>query len=149
MLKVRCQARAMVDDKGRISLPSPLRHALEGASVSSLVLACYQDAIWGWTPADYASGVEARLEGTDPFSSPAMDFVHAVLEVAEEVEVDKAGRIRLPPELRGMAGIGKEIQVFSVLDRIEIWDAARWQRRFTEARERAFAAGGLPTSGKA
>jgi MraZ protein len=73
-----------------------------------------------------------------------MDFVHAVLAVAEEVEVDKAGRMRLPAELREMAGVSREVVLFSVLDRLEIWDAARWQRRFAEARERAGALGGLP-----
>lgn len=144
MLKVRCQARAVVDEKGRLTLPSTLRHALEAKGINSIVLATYQDAIWGWTPDDYASGVEARLEGVDPFSSPAMDFVHAVLAVAEEVEVDKAGRMRLPAELREMAGVSREVVLFSVLDRLEIWDAARWQRRFAEARERAGALGGLP-----
>lgn len=146
MLEVRCQARATVDDKGRVSLPAALRHRLEGVGVGSLVLCCYQDAIWGWTPEGYATGVEARLAGLDPFSHPAMDFVHAVLAVAEEVEIDKSGRIRLPPELREMAGITRDVQVFSVVDRIEIWDAGRWQQRFALARERAAALGGLPGS---
>lgn len=148
MLEVRCQARAAVDDRGRVSLPSTLRHRLEGAGVGSLVLACYQDALWGWTPQGYADGVEARLAGLDPFSNPAMDFVHAVLAVAEEVEIDKVGRIRLPAELREMAGIGREVQLFSVVDRLEIWDVERWRARFLQARERAASLGGLPPQPK-
>jgi MraZ protein len=84
------------------------------------------------------------MEGLDPFDSEVVDFVHAVLAVTEEVDVDKAGRIRLPPELRDLAGIGKDVRVFSVLDRIEIWDAARWEERFAQARERSPSLGGLP-----
>jgi MraZ protein len=144
MLRVRCQARATVDDKGRVSLPSPVRRALEEGSVGSLVVCCYQGALWAWTPEDYERGVESRMDGIDPFNAHAVDFVHAVLAVAEEVEVDKTGRIRLPVELREMAGIRKDVQVFSVLDRLEIWDLERWQARFTEARARASALGGMP-----
>lgn len=150
MLKVRCQARATVDDKGRLSLPSAIRRALDEATIPSLVFCAYQGAIWGWTPNDYAR-IEGRMEGVDPFSVASMDFVHAVLAVAEEVELDKAGRVRLPGELREMAGITRDVQVFSVLDRIEVWDAARWDERFREARERAPLLGGMPggNSGRA
>ena len=144
MLKVRCQAKATVDAKGRMSLPAPLRRSLDVGRVSSLVLCCYRGAIWGWTPNDYERTVEARMEGLDPFDAEVVDFVHAVLAVSEEVDVDRAGRIRLPPELRELAGIGKDVRVFSVLDRVEIWDAARWETRFAEARERSPSLSGLP-----
>jgi MraZ protein len=137
MLKVRCQANATVDVKGRLSLPAQLRRSLEVNRVNSLVLCCYQGAIWGWTPEDYERSVEGRMEGMDPFAPEVVDFVHAVLAVTEEVDVDGAGRIRLPQELRELAGISKEVRVFSVLDRIEVWDAERWEQRFKSARERS------------
>jgi MraZ protein len=137
MLKVRCQAVASVDVKGRLSLPAQLRRSLEVNRVNSLVLCCYRGAIWGWTPEDYERSVESRMEGLDPFAPDVVDFVHAVLAVTEEVDVDGAGRIRLPQELRDLAGITKDVRVFSVLDRIEVWDVDRWAQRFQAARDRS------------
>lgn len=144
MLKVRCQAKASLDAKGRLSLPAPLRRSLDVHRVHSLVLFCFQGAIWGWTPEDYERRVEERMEGTDPFAPDVVDFVHGVLAMSEEVDVDRSGRIRLPPELREAAGLTKEVRVFSVLDRIEIWDTGRWERRYAEAQERARSMGGMP-----
>jgi MraZ protein len=136
MLKVRCQARATLDAKGRLSLPAPLRRALDVHRVGSIVLCCFRGAIWGWSPEDYERTVEDRMSGLDPFADDVVDFVHAVLAVSEEVSIDRSGRILLPAELRELAGLEKEVRVFSVLDRIEIWDETRWQERFAQARER-------------
>lgn len=137
MLKVRCQARATLDAKGRLSLPAQLRRALEVHRVGSIVFCCFRGAIWGWAPEDYERTVEDRMAGLDPFEDGVVDFVHAVVAVCEEVQVDRSGRVLLPAELRELAGLDREVRVFSVLDRIEIWDEERWQARFAEARERS------------
>ena len=75
------------------------------------------------------------MAGLDPFDDQVVDFVHAYLAVCEEVSIDRSGRVLLPPELRDLAGITKDVRVFSVLDRLEIWDADRWEARFAAARE--------------
>lgn len=144
MLGVRTQATATLDDKGRLSLPVQLRRKLESDRIGGLVLSCYRGAVWGWTPDGYQEGVEARLEGLDPFDDQVVDFVHGVLALNEEVEIDKAGRIRVPPEIRELAGLTKEVKLFSVMDRIEIWDLDRWKARFQEAQLRAPTFGGIP-----
>ncbi len=146
MLKVRCQAKATLDAKGRLALPAPLRRSLEVHRVGSLVLSCFQGAVWAWTPEDFERSVESRMEGLDPFKPQVMDFTHAVLAVAEEVDVDKSGRIRVPPELREIAGLDREVKVFSVMDRIEIWDLQRWKERFTQATAAIPSLGGMPSA---
>lgn len=143
MLKVRTHASGKLDDKGRLSLPSKLRDALGVHRVHSLVLLSVRGAVWGWTPEAF-DALEARMHGIDPFTAASQDFAHAVLATAEEVDVDKTGRIRLPAELRAQGGIDREVRVFSVLDRIEIWDERRWQERFEIAQQRAAALDGLP-----
>lgn len=136
MLGIRTTATATLDDKGRLSLPASLRRKLEAERVHSLVLNCSHGAVWGWTPDDYGQEVEARLDGLDPFDPDVVDFVHGVLALNEEVEIDRSGRIRVPPDLRELAGLTKEVKLFSVAKRIEIWDLERWQQRFNEALER-------------
>lgn len=137
MLGVRTQTSALLDEKGRLSLPAPLKTRLLADRVHSLVLHCYRGAVWGWTPADFAAKVEARFTDADPFAVPNLDFVHAVLSYNDEVEIDRAGRVRIPPDLREQAGLTREVKLFSVMDRLEIWDHDRWSSRFREAQQAA------------
>ena len=125
-----------MDERGRLNLPSVLRQALDLHGVGTLVLSCYGESIWAWTPEDYARDVEARVAEQDQFSASTMDFVHALCSLAQDAEVDKAGRIRLPVELREEAGIGKDVVVFTTPNHVEIWNAEAWRRRLTEARGR-------------
>lgn len=47
---------------------------------------------------------------------------------AAQAEPDKQGRILIPPQLRGYAGLQKEIAFVGAASRAEIWDAQRWSR---------------------
>lgn len=144
MLRVRCQATATLDPKGRLALPAPLRHALAGANESALVLTFNRGAIWGWTRETFENTVEAPLETADQFDTAVQDFIHAVVSIAQDVEIDGSGRIRIPALLRERAGLTKDVVVNSVLDRVEIWDREAWEQRFAEALERSSRTSGLP-----
>jgi len=144
MLKVRCQAQATVDDKGRLALPAPLRHALQLAAEPRLVITLMEGALWGWTPTDFEEKVEAPILARDQFATGVRDFVHSVVAPAQDVEVDGQGRIRLPPLLREQAGIGRDVVIHSLLDRVEIWDKTAWEERFRQSLERRATASGMP-----
>lgn len=49
---------------------------------------------------------------------------------ATEVEPDSAGRLLLPPNLKEHAGLEKDIVLVSAVNKIEIWDAARYKQFF-------------------
>ena len=146
MLKVRCQAPATLDAKGRLALPAPLRRALGRREIDSLVLSFHKGAVWGWTPEDFERTVERPMAERDPFSDDVMDFVHALLAPAQDVDIDGSGRIRVPAPLRELAGLGREVVVNSVLERIEIWDRGAWEERFKASLARASGASGMPGS---
>jgi MraZ protein len=149
MLDVRIQTTATLDDKGRLSLPVELRGALEYRKVDRIVLHWFRGSIWGWTPDDYKRHAEGRLEGHDPFAPEVVDFVHAFLALNEEVKVDGAGRIRVPNELRELAGIDREVRIFSAAGRLELWDPGRWKQRLLEVQERGPTLPQLPATGGA
>jgi len=44
-----------------------------------------------------------------------------------EVEIDKQGRAVLPDYLRKFAGISKKTVVAGLYNRVEIWDAEKWE----------------------
>lgn len=147
MFKVRCQAHGTLDSKGRLALPSALRRALEDAKIGTLVLTFNQGAVVGWDPQTFEDKVERPLLEQDPFAEQVMDFVHAVLAPAQDVEIDAQGRIRVPQPLRELAGLDKDVVVNSVLDRLEIWDRTAWEARFKASLERASVTRGMPGKG--
>nr|MCR5000870.1 division/cell wall cluster transcriptional repressor MraZ [Lachnospiraceae bacterium] len=48
---------------------------------------------------------------------------------ANDVELDKQGRILVPPALREHAGLSKDVVLAGVIDKIEIWDKDRWEEQ--------------------
>ena len=61
---------------------------------------------------------------------------HALRRRADE-KPDKQGRITIPPMLREYAALSKDVVVIGVMNRVEIWDPARWQE-YSAAGEPAF-----------
>lgn len=144
MLKVRCQVHGTVDAKGRLALPAPLRRALGELGEDQLVFAFYKGAVWGWTPREFEDRVERPQLEVDPFSDQAMVFAHSVLATAQNVEVDKQGRVRLPSPLRERAGLDKDVVVNSLLNRVEIWDRQAWEDRFSTSLDHMSRTSGMP-----
>ena len=143
MLKVRCQAQATLDAKGRLALPAPLRRAMAEQGLTSLVLTFHKGAIWGWSASDFEHKVEDPLSERDPFDDDVIHFVHALLAPAQDVDVDGQGRLRIPPPLRALAGVQREVIINSILDRIEIWDKTVWESRFEESLVRSLTKSGM------
>jgi MraZ protein len=144
MLRVRCQATATLDDKGRLALPAVLRRALSLHEVGSLVLTFHQGAIWGWTPDVFETTIEGPLAAQDPFNPSVLQFSHAILAPAQDVEVDRQGRIRVPPLLRELASLEKEVVVNSLGNRVELWDRDRWDEHFRRCLQAVPGLDGMP-----
>src|SRR5688500_97393 len=103
MLRVRCQTNGVIDDKGRLALPAPLRRALAEAGVGKLDFTFYKGAVVGWTEADCETKVEAPLVSADAFRENVRAFTHALVSMAADVEIDPQGRVRIPTGLRDLA----------------------------------------------
>ena len=43
-----------------------------------------------------------------------------------EVKTDAQGRMAIPPKLRALAGLDREVVLIGVMERAEIWDAEAW-----------------------
>jgi MraZ protein len=107
-------------------------------------LTFHRGAIWGWLPSEFERTVERPLADADPFGTEVMDFSHALLAPAQDVEIDKQGRVRIPVPLRQLAGVEREVVINSLVNRLEIWDRATWEARFEESLKRAQSFSGMP-----
>ena len=123
MSSFKGEYRHSIDVKGRLIVPSRLRPALAGDEV---VLSYWLDggiAMWsaeGW------KDIEARLLAQGRGSAAARTLMRVVASSAYEDEIDKQGRISVPPQLREAAGIERDVVVIGVVDHAEIWAPERY-----------------------
>lgn len=63
----------------------------------------------------------------DSLNSEVRQFVRTVMKATDEVEMDQQGRIVISPVLRKEAGLGKNVVIVGLLNRIEIWDKQKYE----------------------
>ena len=85
-----------------------------------------------FTRDDWESFVASQLEGLNPFSREARQMSRYMFAGAAETELDKQGRVMVPPPLLEHAGLGREVVVAGVRDHLEIWDRAAWRKQLEE-----------------
>lgn len=127
-----------LDPKGRLTLPASLRADLKRNGINQLVVVANQGNKGGlsvFTPDDYARIVKGRVAGADPFAKRTIMYLRAVSSTSQTVGIDGNGRILVPPLLRKLAGLDRELVAFSSLDWFEIWDEGRWDKAFARAME--------------
>jgi MraZ protein len=112
-----------IDEKGRVQVPAKWRSRLaEGAVVTKGFdgsLNLYPLSVW--------SEIAEKLAAL-PQSQPSVRaYVRQTLAGAVDVEVDKLGRIVVPPLLKGYANLKKGLVLAGLHDHIELWDASTWE----------------------
>ncbi len=112
-----------IDVKGRLIIPVRFREAL---GQSFMVSRGTDGCLYVQTTESFRQFMEkiAALPGN---SKAARSYVRHYAAGACECELDKQGRIIVPVKLRQSAGLDKDVTLIGVVDRIEIWDSARWE----------------------
>ena len=119
-----------VDDKGRLSLPAPFRRGvadgapLVGVQVHDSALTLYPEETW--------SEVEERLLELLRRQPESRPYVLGITANAVEVVPDKQGRILIPQRLLQGIGVQESALLVGVIDRIEVWDPARFEGAVAE-----------------
>ena len=75
--------------------------------------------------------VEEQLAPLNPLSKEARDLKRFFFAAASAAELDKQGRVLVPPALYRHAKLGREVVVAGVHDHLEIWDRGAWAARVT------------------
>jgi MraZ protein len=118
-----------VDEKNRLTLPAKFRAAMAGGIVLTRGLDTCVEAY----PAEgWRELVESRLAGLNPLSREARVLERFYYSGATEADPDKQGRVMLPSALIEHAGLGREVVVVGMRDRLEIWDRAAWHAQLKE-----------------
>ena len=121
--------RHQIDEKGRISLPASFRR---DATDRPLVLVQVHANALTLYPAESWSGVEERLRELLRLQPASRGYVLSVTANAVEVTPDKQGRILVPGRLMQAVGIEDSALLVGVIDRVEIWNPARFDAVVSE-----------------
>ena len=127
-----------LDPKGRVSLPARFREAFaEGAFIT-----LGQDRCLYVFPRAEWDRVRADIDALPLSDTASRAYQRAFLGQSGEVKLDAQGRVTIPPKLRELAGIRKEVSVLGLGDRMEIWDRETYER-YSAANAGAYETGTL------
>ena len=120
-----------IDTKGRMIVPAKFREELGEVFVVTRGL----DKCLFAYPMDEWKVIEEKLKKLPLTKKDARAFTRFFFSGAIECEVDKQGRINIPPTLRTYAELEKECTVIGVSERIEIWASEKWEEYMEESEE--------------
>lgn len=116
-------AALSLDGKGRMAVPARHRDALAALSGNQVTLTQHPVGCLLVFPRPAWEEFRAKL-----LSLPmeADGWRRFFVGSAADVEVDSASRVLVPPELRAMAGLDKDVLLMGMGQRLELWDPARY-----------------------
>jgi MraZ protein len=112
-----------IDAKGRLIMPAKYREQLG----SEFVVTKGLDGCLFVYPQEEWQSIETKFREVPLTTKDARKFSRFFFAGAAACVIDKQGRILLPSVLREFAGLEKDVVLVGVLNRIEIWDKAKWE----------------------
>lgn len=131
-----------LDAKGRLAIPARHRDGLAPGGDGRLVLTADPSRCLLLYPLAAWEPIQARLMSLSSFNEKIRGLQRLLVGHADDVEIDAAGRILVPPALRRYANLDKHVVLVGQGQKFELWDEAQWQVETTQAI--AFPTGGLP-----
>ena len=122
------QYEHIIDEKGRMTIPSGYRELLDG---SAFVTRGFEQNLLVLPP-DKFNQLAESISDASMTGSEGRDFRRWIFSSASRVEVDKAGRILIPQFLRTFAGLDSGAIVVGNGTYFEIWSADLWRQHEEE-----------------
>ncbi|WP_223032827.1 division/cell wall cluster transcriptional repressor MraZ [Hanstruepera marina] len=123
-----------VDSKGRLMLPAALKKQLLPVLQEGFVLkrAVFQPCLELYPMSEWEALMQ-KVNKLNRFKKKNNDFIRRFTAGVKMIEVDATGRLLIPKDLIGFAGISKEIVVSSAINIVEIWDKDRYEKAIDDA----------------
>jgi MraZ protein len=126
-----------LDSKGRVFIPKRIQAKLPvDADGVRRVLVCpgSGDCVSMFTQEGFEA-LRRELSVSSFESEETLRMQRFLFSNAFEVELDSAFRLLVPESLRNMVGLHDEVVLAGVVDRVELWDAAKYNAQAEGARE--------------
>jgi len=129
---------ATLDAKGRFLLPAGFKKQLPEEETNRFVINRGFEKCLALYPVKNWDSLFADIEKLNDFDSKAREFRRYFLNGATFVEPDSAGRLLVPPNLKGHADLQKDIVLVAAVNKIEIWDSNKYKQLFDSFSPDAF-----------
>lgn len=123
----RGQYEHAIDGKGRTSVPSRFREVLSDQEESKLVVTTGLDPCLVAYPMREWQAFEERLAGLPRFDPSVAMIRRIYVSGAVELEMDKLGRVLVPANLRGYAGLERNALWAGMGTHLELWSKERFE----------------------
>ncbi len=130
----RGRSRHTLDTKGRLAIPARFREILAQRDEDFLVVTNHDTCLWAFVRQDWRV-IEEKAANLPQFDHAVNTYLRYFISGAVECPV-KQGRITIPPDLREIAGLDKEVVLVGELKRFEIWEKGKWEEEFERAKGR-------------
>ncbi len=128
-LTFRGEYEYAVDDRGRTVIPPKFR---EGLTETVMIGRGARGQIWVYPKVTFEQLLLEAQQANDIDQDTNFEMGQRVWLAANEVEVDRQGRLPLPGLLRRQCEIGPSVIIVGNGDRVEIWSPARWDQAYTD-----------------
>ncbi|WP_028450242.1 MULTISPECIES: division/cell wall cluster transcriptional repressor MraZ [Chitinibacter] len=112
-----------LDSKGRLAIPAKHRDALLSRAQGKLVITIEPAGCLLIYPEPDWIPVRDQL---NQLSGVHMPIRRLIVGHAEELDMDAAGRVLIPPTLRQRAQLDKSVVLVGMGSKFELWDEAKW-----------------------
>ncbi len=130
-----------IDAKGRVSLPARFRDQLVGDGDARFILtpALFEPCLH-LHPLRAWEELEHKISELPSFDPNIVRFRRLYVSAAIECELDKAGRVLVPPPLRDKAALAKDALWAGMGRTVELWAKEKWDSllSMTPDEEQAF-----------
>ena len=129
----RGRSRHTLDEKGRLAIPARFKEFLNQREDDCLVLTNHLNCLWAFARDDW-NKIEEKAAELSLFDRAVNTYRRYFISGAQKCAL-KHGRITIPPDLREIAGLRKEVVLVGELKLFEIWDKEKWEEEFHRARK--------------
>ena len=131
----RGSSNLTLDNKGRLVVPAKHRDALLERCGGHLVIVPHPHGCLLVYPLPEWDSIAQKLDAVVTLEDEPSDMLRMVNGMAEDIQMDAAGRVLVSPALRDFARLNKDVVLTGMGRKFELWDQPTLAARIAESRK--------------
>jgi MraZ protein len=127
-----------IDAKGRFLLPAGFKKQVPEEWGGQYVISRGIESCLTLYPMKNWEPIFSEISQLNDFDPKVRQFQRYFLNGATTIELDSAGRLLIPQNLKDYAGLEKDVVLVAAVKKIEIWDKRKYQQFFESFSPDAF-----------
>ena len=118
-----------LDERGRMAIPGRYRDAFADGDAGRAVVTIdrQERCLLVYPTAEWAL-VQEALKALHNASNRVRKVQRMLIGFAFDIEIDRQGRLLIPPKLREYSGIERKAVLLGQLNKLELWSVEGWQQ---------------------